>query len=110
MTTITTFNAGKAVMKVPAIEKPMDAFLDVRLPKSEFSGKLFVIDADKILEIILNTAISTRGFRIAWTIDRHLLFRVQHSIRDFGSQTKVFLKIFGYGSWSEVGKTNELSS
>ena len=38
------------------IEKPMDDFLDVRLPKSEFGSKPFIIDADEFLEIVLNTA------------------------------------------------------
>ena len=69
MTAVTTADAGKTVVKIPTIEKPMDDFLDVRLPKSEFGSKPFVIDADEFLEIVLNTAIPTRGFRIAWTID-----------------------------------------
>ena len=36
MTAVTTADAGKTVVKIPTIEKPMDDFLDVRLPKSEF--------------------------------------------------------------------------
>lgn len=59
MTTIATFNAGEAVVKVPAIEKPMNDLLNMRSPESEFRGEPFVVDADKFLEIILDTAIPT---------------------------------------------------
>ena len=67
ISTVREKSLAPGIIELPRIIEQMH-FLDVRLPKSEFGGKPFVIDADEFLEIAL-TAIPTRGFRIAWTID-----------------------------------------
>ena len=64
-----TFHAGKAVVQITAIEVAVDYLLDIRPPEAVLPGEILVIDPDKGLKIVLDTAIVTRILRISWTIN-----------------------------------------
>ena len=56
-------------IRAGTIEKTVDDLLELRPPKPEFRGESFVVDTDEFLEIILDTAIPTRGLWITRTIN-----------------------------------------
>jgi len=68
MTAVTTFDAGKAVMKVTTIEIAIDYLLDMRPPKSKFFGKPFIVDTDELFEKVLDTSVIVRRTGISRTI------------------------------------------
>ena len=69
MAAVFTFHAGKAVVQITAIEVAVDHLLDIRPPEAVLPGEILVIDPDKGLKIVLDTAIVTRILRISWTIN-----------------------------------------
>ena len=69
MAAVFTFHAGKAVVQITAIEVAVDYLLDIRPPEAVLPGEILVIDPDKGLKIVLDTAIVTRILRISWTIN-----------------------------------------
>ena len=69
MTTVTTFDACKAMLEIATIEKPENHFLNVGSPKTKFRRKSIIVDPAEFLEIVLDTAIPSGSFRIARTVD-----------------------------------------
>ena len=49
MTAVTTFDPGKAVVKILAIEKTVDDLFNVRPPKTELFGKTLVVNPCEFL-------------------------------------------------------------
>lgn len=81
MTAVATFDPGKTVMKIAAVQEPVDDFLNVWLPKAEFRGKAFVVDADELFKVIFDTTVPIRNFRIAWAIN---CWMVIHGLDNIG--------------------------
>jgi hypothetical protein len=69
MPAVTTFNVGKAVMGIPAVEKQVNDLFNVRTPEAELFCKAIVVNPDEFLKIVFDTTIPARRFRIAWSID-----------------------------------------
>ena len=70
-------------IRAGTIEKTVDDLLDMRPPEPEFRGESFVEDKDEFLEIILDTAIPTRGLWITRTIN---CWSVVHGSENIGEQ------------------------
>jgi hypothetical protein len=49
MPAVTTFDAGKAVMEITAVQETVNDLLNVRTPEAELFGKTFVVNPDEIL-------------------------------------------------------------
>jgi hypothetical protein len=52
-----TFDAGKAVVQIAAIEITIDHLLYIRPPESVLPGEVFVIDPDKGFKVVLYTVV-----------------------------------------------------
>ena len=64
-----TFHAGKPVVQITAIEITVDHLLDIGPPESVLPGEMLVIDPDKGLKIVLNTAVIIRILRAAGPVN-----------------------------------------
>jgi len=69
MPAVTTFDAGKAIMEISAVEKTVDDLFDVRPPEAELLGEAIVVNPDEFFKVVFDTTIPARRFRIAWSID-----------------------------------------
>ncbi len=57
MAAVITFDAGKAVVQIAAIEITIDHLLYIRPPESVRPGEVFVIDPDKGFKVVLYTVV-----------------------------------------------------
>jgi hypothetical protein len=88
---IFTFHAGKAVVQITAIEITIDYLLDIRPPETVLPGEMFIVDLDKGLKIVLDTAVVIRILLISWAINggrgRHDLSPLRISCRHNAERT-----------------------
>ena len=66
---IFAFDAGKAIVQIPAIEVPVNDLLQIRTPEAILPGKMIVIDLNESLEAILYTAVVIRVLRVSLAIN-----------------------------------------
>ena len=59
------FDAGKAIVHIPAVEVTVNNLCAIRPPEAILSGEMIVIDLHKGLEAILHTAVIIRILRSA---------------------------------------------
>ena len=57
VTAVITFDAGKAVVQVAAIEITIDHLLDIGPPETVLPGKILLIDPDKGLKVVFHAAV-----------------------------------------------------
>jgi hypothetical protein len=69
MAAIFAFDAGKAVVRVAAVEIAVYDLLQIRPPEAVLPGEMIVIDLDKGLEIILDAAVIIRPLRVSGAIN-----------------------------------------
>ena len=69
MTAVITFDTGKTIVRIAAVEKTIDHLVDIGPPESVLPGEILVIDPDKGFKIILYTAVVIRRLRISWMIN-----------------------------------------
>jgi len=69
MAAIFTFHTGKAVVRVAAVQIPVNRLLDIGSPEAVLPGEMLVIDPDKGLKIVLHAAVIIRRLRISRAIN-----------------------------------------
>jgi hypothetical protein len=69
MTAIFTFHTGKAVVRVAAVEVPVNDILKIGRPESVLPGEVFVIDPNKGFKVVPYTLVVIRRLRISWAIN-----------------------------------------
>jgi len=69
MATVFTLHAGKAVVRVAAIQIPVNDVFQIGSPEAVLPGEMIVIDLKKGLEMVLHTAVIIRILRVSWAIN-----------------------------------------
>ena len=75
MPAVNAFDAGEAIVKIPAIQKSVDDLFNVRSPKTELFGKTLVVNPDEFLKVVFDTTIPARCLRGSGSIDSRRLAR-----------------------------------
>ena len=69
MATVFSLHAGKSVVRVAAIQIPVNDVFQVGSPEAVLPGVMVVIDLKKGLKMVLHTAVIIRILGVSWAIN-----------------------------------------